>query len=165
MSNTSTQIQIQTEENIGRLQRKIITIKNRSKIGFQASTFCCYTHKRTFGQQKLRVTYELLQDKLQDWLSNSNEHRKNSTIFVVLETPKGMTKNSDITGSEYYGTRDSIETRRIYLENRLHSNINQLLQFIIITEAPYSLEQLLYIQQCLLTILNTAAELTQIYHH
>ena len=29
MSNTSTQIQIQTEENIGRLQRKIVAIKNQ----------------------------------------------------------------------------------------------------------------------------------------
>ena len=83
---------------------------------------------------------------------------------MVLETPKGVTKNSDITGSEYYDTRDSIQTRRIYLENRLHSDINQLLQFIVITEAPYSSDQLLYIQH-LLTISNIAAELTQINHH
>ena len=31
MSNTSTRIQIQTEENIGRLQRKIIAIENQIK--------------------------------------------------------------------------------------------------------------------------------------
>ena len=76
-----------------------------------------------------------------------------------------ITNNSDINGSELYQTRDSVCVRRIYLENRLHRDTNQLLEFIITTETPYLSEQVLFIQQSLLIISNIAAELIQIYGH
>ena len=74
-----------------------------------------------------------------------------------------MTKNSDITGSEFYHKRTSIYERRIYLENRLHRDTNQLVEFINITEKPYSSQQLLVIKHHLLEISNVAVELTQIH--